>query len=325
MEAATGLRSIPTLVDGDTVVHGADAIIAYLDERHEEPTDARRHRAQMRAEWPHWVELEGSGLGRRATGGAAPHEPARPRCSRAQDGRLAHERRRHDRARPRAGRGAGAARPVRSRSRASSRCSVPIRLCPDAIASGSDSSSAFFAPAENGMWPFVGSGSRPAAEATSVSTSAQVRPQRSSIVAPRRVGPGGEDAEEQVLGVHVVVTHSPRRDLRRDDGATRIGSEARHLRSAHGPSCASTAVAGRRRSAVVRPGARRRGRIRSAPTSSRRGAPPRRSGRRAGRPGWWSSEHTSRAAATRASGSSPSTRSSTRAIRPSRSMASIRS
>ena len=59
MEAATGIRSIPTLVDGDTVTHGADAIIAYLDERYPEPKDARRHRAQMRAEWPLWVELEG--------------------------------------------------------------------------------------------------------------------------------------------------------------------------------------------------------------------------------------------------------------------------
>jgi len=59
MEDATGLRSIPTLVDGDAVVHGADEIIAYLDERHPAPPDAGRHRAQMRAEWPHWVELEG--------------------------------------------------------------------------------------------------------------------------------------------------------------------------------------------------------------------------------------------------------------------------
>jgi glutathione S-transferase len=61
MEAATGLRSIPTLVDGDAVVHGADAIVAYLDERYEEPTDARGHRTQMRAEWPHWVEREEAG------------------------------------------------------------------------------------------------------------------------------------------------------------------------------------------------------------------------------------------------------------------------
>ena len=55
MEAATGTRSIPTLVDGETVVHGADAIIAHLDRHHAEPRDARRHRAQMQAEWPHWV------------------------------------------------------------------------------------------------------------------------------------------------------------------------------------------------------------------------------------------------------------------------------
>jgi glutathione S-transferase len=60
MEAATGIRSIPTLVDGDEVVHGADDIIAYLDAHHAEPRDAGRHRAQMRAEWPHWLELDGS-------------------------------------------------------------------------------------------------------------------------------------------------------------------------------------------------------------------------------------------------------------------------
>jgi len=59
METATGIRSIPTLVDGDVVVHGADEIVAYLDARHAEPPDAARHRAQMRVEWPHWIELEG--------------------------------------------------------------------------------------------------------------------------------------------------------------------------------------------------------------------------------------------------------------------------
>jgi glutathione S-transferase len=60
MEAETGLRSIPTLVDGGTVIHGADAIIAHLDSHHPEQPDADRHHTQMRAEWPHWVELEGS-------------------------------------------------------------------------------------------------------------------------------------------------------------------------------------------------------------------------------------------------------------------------
>jgi glutathione S-transferase len=59
MESVTGLRSIPTLVDGETVVHGADEILAFLDERYPEPHDAHRHRAQMRAEWPHWVAQEG--------------------------------------------------------------------------------------------------------------------------------------------------------------------------------------------------------------------------------------------------------------------------
>ena len=58
MEAATGTRSIPTLVDAETVIHGADEIIAHLDARYSEPADAHRHRAQMRAEWPHWLVVE---------------------------------------------------------------------------------------------------------------------------------------------------------------------------------------------------------------------------------------------------------------------------
>ena len=59
MQAATGSRSIPTLVDGSTVIQGADAILAHLDAHRAEPPDAPRHRMQMRAEWPHWLELEG--------------------------------------------------------------------------------------------------------------------------------------------------------------------------------------------------------------------------------------------------------------------------
>ena len=45
------------------VVQGADEILAYLDALHPEPHDAARHRAQMRVEWPHWLELEGGGQG----------------------------------------------------------------------------------------------------------------------------------------------------------------------------------------------------------------------------------------------------------------------
>ena len=56
---ATGTRAIPTLVDGETVVHGADEIIAHLDAHHAGPPDADRHRAQMRVEWPHWVAQHG--------------------------------------------------------------------------------------------------------------------------------------------------------------------------------------------------------------------------------------------------------------------------
>jgi glutathione S-transferase len=58
LEEATGIRGIPTLVDGATVIHGADAIIDHLDRTFSEPADAARHRAQWRAEWPHWLEQE---------------------------------------------------------------------------------------------------------------------------------------------------------------------------------------------------------------------------------------------------------------------------
>lgn len=61
MAEATGTRSIPTLVDGATIVHGADEIITDLESHHAEPPDADRHRAQMRVEWPHWVTQHGDG------------------------------------------------------------------------------------------------------------------------------------------------------------------------------------------------------------------------------------------------------------------------
>jgi glutathione S-transferase len=60
LERATDVAGIPTLVDGEHVVHGADAILAHLDAHAGDPTVAARHRAQMRAEWPHWVALEGT-------------------------------------------------------------------------------------------------------------------------------------------------------------------------------------------------------------------------------------------------------------------------
>jgi glutathione S-transferase len=55
LEASTGVRTIPTLVDGDTVVSGADAILAHLNATFEEPAGARAHQAMMREEWPHWL------------------------------------------------------------------------------------------------------------------------------------------------------------------------------------------------------------------------------------------------------------------------------
>lgn len=59
LERAAGTVGIPTLVDGDTVVTGAEAILAHLGSLGADEAAASRHRAQMRAEWPHWVELEG--------------------------------------------------------------------------------------------------------------------------------------------------------------------------------------------------------------------------------------------------------------------------
>ncbi len=57
LERATGDRSIPALVtdDGD-VLHGDDAILAWLD-RFEERPDADRHRAKARAEVPEFEEV----------------------------------------------------------------------------------------------------------------------------------------------------------------------------------------------------------------------------------------------------------------------------
>ena len=51
MEGATGVRSIPTLVtDEGAVLEGEERILPYLDERYEERSDARRHRAKLLAE-----------------------------------------------------------------------------------------------------------------------------------------------------------------------------------------------------------------------------------------------------------------------------------
>jgi glutathione S-transferase len=60
VEAATGTRSIPTLVDNAKVVSGAPEIIAHLDEHYLEPPDAYLHAEKLRRdEWSHWIELYG--------------------------------------------------------------------------------------------------------------------------------------------------------------------------------------------------------------------------------------------------------------------------
>lgn len=61
MEAVTGTRSIPTLVDGKTIVSDADEIIAHLDRTYPEPPDAQLHGETLeQREWSHWLELHGS-------------------------------------------------------------------------------------------------------------------------------------------------------------------------------------------------------------------------------------------------------------------------
>ena len=54
MLAATGEQSIPTLVDGDRVVQGDDAILAHLDATYPEPASAAAHREKDAEEGPHY-------------------------------------------------------------------------------------------------------------------------------------------------------------------------------------------------------------------------------------------------------------------------------
>ena len=64
MEITAGTRSIPTLIDGETIVSGANEIIAHLDNHYPEPPDAHLHAEKLEQdEWSHWLELHGSGRG----------------------------------------------------------------------------------------------------------------------------------------------------------------------------------------------------------------------------------------------------------------------
>jgi hypothetical protein len=48
------------LIELEALLHGADSIVDHLDAQRAEPADAAGHRAQMRVEWPHRLELEGA-------------------------------------------------------------------------------------------------------------------------------------------------------------------------------------------------------------------------------------------------------------------------
>lgn len=58
MAEATGRRSIPTLVlDDGTVLTGEADILAALEQQFVEPSQAARHEAKAREEWPEWLRL----------------------------------------------------------------------------------------------------------------------------------------------------------------------------------------------------------------------------------------------------------------------------
>jgi glutaredoxin len=58
MQRATGRRSIPTLVlDDGSILGGDDEILAVLDRRFAETSEADRHRAKAVEEWPEWLRL----------------------------------------------------------------------------------------------------------------------------------------------------------------------------------------------------------------------------------------------------------------------------
>jgi len=57
MRTAVGADSIPLLVDGGRIVHGDDAILAYLGRTYPEPAGAGRHRAKARAEVREFEEV----------------------------------------------------------------------------------------------------------------------------------------------------------------------------------------------------------------------------------------------------------------------------
>jgi len=57
-QAECGRLSIPTLVlDDGSVLGGDDEIIAMLDRRFTEPSEATRHREKAVEEWPEWMRL----------------------------------------------------------------------------------------------------------------------------------------------------------------------------------------------------------------------------------------------------------------------------
>jgi glutathione S-transferase len=60
LAAAAGTNMIPVLVpDGEEAVAGADPILAYLDARYHERSDADAHRAKARVDVPTFNEMKG--------------------------------------------------------------------------------------------------------------------------------------------------------------------------------------------------------------------------------------------------------------------------
>jgi hypothetical protein len=57
MRRAVGDVSIPLLVDREPILGGDETILAYLDDRFDDATDAERHRTQAREEVREFEEV----------------------------------------------------------------------------------------------------------------------------------------------------------------------------------------------------------------------------------------------------------------------------
>ncbi len=109
------------------------------------------------------------------------------------------------------------------------------------------------AAGENGMWPRAVLVPLPPTATTSCSTTSATDPAPREHCGADRVRACVEDAEQEVLGVDVVVAQRAGSGLGLDDRQARVGAESRHTRAAVPPH--ASRVAESRRSAAEPPDA----------------------------------------------------------------------